>query len=106
MHKFETGEHASWSGLVPVDDTALAVTDTGGSGIPVLYLNGQFATQGYWRRVIAELGGEWRHITFDQREGREQPRRDPAQGVPGRRRGGPRGRRTVRARPEASQSPG
>ena len=42
--------------MVPVDDTALAVTDTGGPGIPVVYLNGQFATQGYWQRVIADLG--------------------------------------------------
>ncbi|GAA1721737.1 alpha/beta fold hydrolase [Fodinicola feengrottensis] len=53
--------------MVPVDDTALAVTDTGGSGIPVVYLNGQFATQGYWRRVIAELGTGCRHITYDER---------------------------------------
>ena len=53
--------------MVPVDDSALAVTDTGGPGIPVVYLNGQFATQGYWRRVIAELGTEWRHITYDER---------------------------------------
>ncbi|WP_240204843.1 alpha/beta fold hydrolase [Streptomyces actuosus] len=53
--------------MVPVDDTALAVTDTGGPGIPVVYLNGQFATQGYWRRVIAELGPGWRHITYDER---------------------------------------
>ncbi|TWD74775.1 alpha/beta hydrolase family protein [Kribbella amoyensis] len=58
---------APWTGLVPVDDTALAVTDTGGSGVPILYLNGQFATQGYWRRPIAELGPDWRHITFDER---------------------------------------
>ncbi|MEY9873201.1 pimeloyl-ACP methyl ester carboxylesterase [Streptacidiphilus sp. MAP12-33] len=59
---------AAWSGMVPVDDTALAVTDTGGAGIPVVYCNGQFATQGYWRRVITELGTEqWRHITFDER---------------------------------------
>ncbi|MFC6083969.1 alpha/beta fold hydrolase [Sphaerisporangium aureirubrum] len=58
---------AKWTGMVPVDDTALAVTDTGGSGIPVVYLNGQFATQGYWRRVIAELGPGWRHITYDER---------------------------------------
>lgn len=56
-----------WSGMVPVDDTALAVTDTGGPGIPVVYLNGQFATQGYWRRVLAELGPQWRHITYDER---------------------------------------
>ncbi|GAA1026056.1 hypothetical protein GCM10009557_02340 [Virgisporangium ochraceum] len=58
---------STWSGMVPVDDTALAVTDTGGTGTPVIYLNGQFATQGYWRRVIAELGTEWRHITYDER---------------------------------------
>ncbi|MGW5044842.1 alpha/beta fold hydrolase [Streptomyces griseoluteus] len=58
---------SKWTGMVPVDDTALAVTDTGGPGIPVLYLNGQFATQGYWRRVIAELGPQWRHITYDER---------------------------------------
>ena len=59
--------HSAWTGMVPVDDTALAVTDTGGPGIPVVYLNGQFATQGYWRRVIAELGSGWRHITYDER---------------------------------------
>jgi pimeloyl-ACP methyl ester carboxylesterase len=58
---------STWTGMVPVDDTALAVTDSGGPGIPVLYLNGQFATQGYWRRVIADLGPGWRHITFDER---------------------------------------
>ncbi|RVU18951.1 alpha/beta hydrolase [Streptomyces antnestii] len=58
---------AVWTGMVPVDDTALAVTDTGGPGIPVLYLNGQFATQGYWRRAVAELGTDWRHITYDER---------------------------------------
>jgi pimeloyl-ACP methyl ester carboxylesterase len=58
---------AKWTGMVPVDDTALAVTDTGGPGIPVVYLNGQFSTQGYWRRVIAGLGTEWRHVTYDER---------------------------------------
>jgi pimeloyl-ACP methyl ester carboxylesterase len=57
----------TWTGTVPVDDTALAVTDTGGSATPVVYLNGQFATQGYWRRVIADLGPQWRHITYDER---------------------------------------
>lgn len=56
-----------WTGMVPVEDTALAVTDTGGPGIPVVYLNGQFATQGYWRRTIAELGTGFRHITYDER---------------------------------------
>ena len=58
---------AAWSGMVPIEDTALAVTDTGGAGIPVLYLNGQFATQGYWRHVIKELGPGFRHITYDER---------------------------------------
>ncbi|QKV73946.1 alpha/beta fold hydrolase [Amycolatopsis sp. Hca4] len=61
-----TSASSAWTGMLPVDDTALAVTDTGGPGIPVLYCNGQFATQGYWRRVLAELG-EFRHITFDER---------------------------------------
>jgi pimeloyl-ACP methyl ester carboxylesterase len=76
MTKNSTSSTSSkWTGMVPVDDTALAVTDTGGSGIPVVYLNGQFATQGYWRRVIAELGTEWRHITYDERaRGRKSKR--------------------------------
>ncbi|MCX5327950.1 MULTISPECIES: alpha/beta fold hydrolase [unclassified Streptomyces] len=68
MTKNSTSSTSSkWTGMVPVDDTALAVADTGGPGIPVVYLNGQFATQGYWRRVIAELGTGWRHITYDER---------------------------------------
>ncbi|MEV4132053.1 alpha/beta hydrolase [Dactylosporangium sp. NPDC049742] len=64
-----TMNSATWTGMIPVEDTALAATDTGGPGIPVVYLNGQFATQGYWRRVIAELGvgPQWRHITYDER---------------------------------------
>ncbi|SDU52239.1 alpha/beta hydrolase fold [Amycolatopsis keratiniphila] len=53
--------------MVPVEDTALAVTDTGGPGVPVIYLNGQFATQGYWRRILADLGTDFRHITYDER---------------------------------------
>ena len=76
MTKNSTSPASSkWTGMVPVDDTALAVTDTGGPGIPVVYLNGQFATQGYWRRVIAELGTGWRHITYDERaRGRKSKR--------------------------------
>ncbi|MGW5556019.1 alpha/beta fold hydrolase [Micromonospora sp. NPDC003944] len=66
---------STWAGMVPVDDTALAVTDTGGPGTPVVYLNGQFATQGYWRRVIADLGTGFRHITYDERaRGRKSKR--------------------------------
>jgi pimeloyl-ACP methyl ester carboxylesterase len=57
----------AWTGMIAVDDTALAFTDTGGAGIPVIYLNGQFATQNYWRKVIADLGSDFRHITYDER---------------------------------------
>lgn len=53
--------------MVPVDDTALAVTDTGGPGVPVVYLNGHMASQRNWQRVITELGPSWRHITYDMR---------------------------------------
>jgi pimeloyl-ACP methyl ester carboxylesterase len=56
-----------WTGLVPVDDTALAVTDTGGTSVPVVYLNGSYADQSHWRKVIADLGSGWRHITYDER---------------------------------------
>ena len=59
--------HQAWTGMLPVDDTALHVTDTGGAGIPLIYLNGQFATRNYWSKVIAELGSDFRHITYDER---------------------------------------
>ncbi|WP_225725261.1 MULTISPECIES: alpha/beta fold hydrolase [unclassified Nocardia] len=58
---------AAWTGMVPVEDTALAVTDTGGTGRPVIYLNGCYADQKHWRPVVAELGSEYRHITYDER---------------------------------------
>jgi pimeloyl-ACP methyl ester carboxylesterase len=57
----------AWTGMLPIDDTELAVADTGGNEIPIIYLNGQFATQGYWRKVIVELGSSFRHITYDER---------------------------------------
>ncbi|RJO73831.1 alpha/beta hydrolase [Nocardia panacis] len=53
--------------MVSVDDTALAVTDTGGSGRVIVYLNGGYASQTTWRRVIADLGDGYRHITYDER---------------------------------------
>ena len=56
-----------WTGLVPVDDTALAVADTRGDGQPVVYLNGSFAGRRTWRPVLAELGPGWRHLTYDER---------------------------------------
>lgn len=60
--------NSAWTGMLPFEDTALAVTDTGGTGSPVIYLNGQFTTQFHWKKVIAELGTtDWRHITYDER---------------------------------------
>ena len=59
--------NTTWTGMVPVDDTALAVTDIRGPGRPVVYLNGAYADQRPWRPVIAELGTDWRHITYDER---------------------------------------
>ena len=58
---------SAWTGMVPVDDTALYVTDTGGNGRPVVYLNGSYADQSHWRRTIADLGGGYRHIAYDER---------------------------------------
>jgi hypothetical protein len=52
---------STWTGMIPVDDTALAVIDTRGPGRPVVYLNGSYASQRHWRPVIAELGIDWRH---------------------------------------------
>jgi pimeloyl-ACP methyl ester carboxylesterase len=52
---------------IPVADTVLDANDTGGPGLPVVYLNGGYAGQGPWRPLIAELGDEYRHITFDPR---------------------------------------
>ncbi len=57
----------SWKGMVAVEDTALYVIDSGGSGRPVVYLNGAYADQSHWRRVIADLGNDYRHITYDER---------------------------------------
>jgi pimeloyl-ACP methyl ester carboxylesterase len=62
-----TTEPSAWTGMLPVDDTALYVRDSGGPGRPVVYLNGAYADQTHWRRVIADLGGDWRHITYDMR---------------------------------------
>ncbi|TWP51979.1 alpha/beta hydrolase [Lentzea tibetensis] len=53
--------------MLPVDDTELYVRDTGGPGRPVVYLNGAYADQKHWKRVIADLGSDYRHITFDER---------------------------------------
>lgn len=56
-----------WTGMVSIDDTALYVSDTGGAGQPVVYLNGAYADQSHWRQVITALGSEYRHVTYDER---------------------------------------
>jgi pimeloyl-ACP methyl ester carboxylesterase len=59
--------NSPWTGMLPVDDTELYVRDTGGPGRPIVYLNGAYADHKHWKRVIAELGGDYRHITYDER---------------------------------------
>lgn len=59
--------HSAWTGTITVEDTELAVTDAGGSGPAVIYLNGAYANQKPWKPVIAELGEGFRHITYDMR---------------------------------------
>jgi DNA-binding transcriptional MerR regulator/pimeloyl-ACP methyl ester carboxylesterase len=56
-----------WTGMLPVDDTALAVTDTAAPPRPCVYLNGAYADTSHWRRVVADLGEDYRHITYDER---------------------------------------
>jgi pimeloyl-ACP methyl ester carboxylesterase len=58
---------SAWTGMLPVEDTELYVSDTGGPGRPVVYLNGAYADRSHWRHVIAELGDGYRHITYDER---------------------------------------
>jgi pimeloyl-ACP methyl ester carboxylesterase len=60
-------KNPKWSGLISVEDTQLFVTDTGGSGQTVIYLNGSYANQGHWKGVVKELGSDFRHILFDER---------------------------------------
>ncbi|GAB2521696.1 alpha/beta fold hydrolase [Nocardia heshunensis] len=67
MNDTTRSNDTTWTGMVQVEDTALAVTDTGGNGTPVLYLNGSYATRKNWKKVIADLGPGFRHITFDER---------------------------------------
>jgi len=71
---------STWTGMVSVDDTALAMTDTGGTGIPVVYLNGSYADQSHWRKVIADLGpaGGTSHTTSAPAANRRSRRTIPS----------------------------
>ncbi|HEY3502724.1 MAG TPA: alpha/beta fold hydrolase [Actinocatenispora sp.] len=52
---------------VPVADTVLDCNDTEGRGQPVLLLNGAFATQHHWKKVLPLLTDRYRVVTFDGR---------------------------------------
>ncbi|MFC4113057.1 alpha/beta fold hydrolase [Nonomuraea zeae] len=52
---------------VPAGDTRLHGTDTPGATPAVVFLNGGFATQKHWKRVLQRLGGKHRTVTFDAR---------------------------------------
>lgn len=53
--------------MVSVDDVELYVQDSGGTGLPIAYLNGAYTDQSHWSRVIRDLGPGFRHITYDER---------------------------------------
>jgi len=67
INKINGGNYTKWSGLIPVDDTELFITDTGGPGLTIIYLNGSYANQGHWKGVVKELGLNFRHILYDER---------------------------------------
>jgi pimeloyl-ACP methyl ester carboxylesterase len=48
-------------------DTSLNCNDSGGTGYPVLFLNGAFGTQHDWARVLRRLQPGYRIVTFDAR---------------------------------------
>lgn len=52
---------------VTAADTLLYGVDSRGEAPPLLFLNGTFATQQSWRRVVERLDARYRTITFDAR---------------------------------------
>jgi pimeloyl-ACP methyl ester carboxylesterase len=52
---------------VPVADTVLDCNDSGGSGYPVIFLNGAFGSQRDWDKVLKKLSSNYRTITYDER---------------------------------------
>ncbi|WP_225000428.1 alpha/beta fold hydrolase [Cesiribacter sp. SM1] len=63
----ESRQNKQWSGFIPVEDTKLFTKDTGGSGQAIIYLNGSYANQKHWKKVVKELGSNYRHILYDER---------------------------------------
>ena len=52
---------------VPVADTVLDCNDSGGSGYPLIFLNGAYGSQRDWKKVLNKLGSGYRIITYDER---------------------------------------
>jgi pimeloyl-ACP methyl ester carboxylesterase len=52
---------------VQSDDASLDCNDSGGTGHPILFLNGAFGTQRDWTRVLRRLDPDYRTVTFDAR---------------------------------------
>lgn len=52
---------------VPIADTVLDCNDAGGSGYPVVFLNGAFNDQRGWKKVLNRLSSDFRSITYDER---------------------------------------
>jgi pimeloyl-ACP methyl ester carboxylesterase len=48
-------------------DISLDCNDSGGTGHPILFLNGAFGTQRDWTRVLRRLDPDYRTVTFDAR---------------------------------------
>jgi pimeloyl-ACP methyl ester carboxylesterase len=52
---------------IPIADTVLDGSDSGGESRAVIFLNGAFGTQRDWKKVLSKLGKSYRTITYDER---------------------------------------
>ncbi len=64
---FVTSNNSSSHLRVLVADTILDCNDSGGSGQPVIFLNGAFGSQHDWKKIRSGLSADYRIITFDER---------------------------------------
>lgn len=67
MENVNNKDNSKWSGIIPIEDTAIYVSDTGGIGTPIIYLNGSYADHKHWDKVVEFVGTQYRHILFDER---------------------------------------
>jgi pimeloyl-ACP methyl ester carboxylesterase len=61
---------------VPVADTVLDCNDAGGTGYPLVFLNGAFDNQRGWKKALNSLGSKFRAITDERARGRSKPSSD------------------------------